>query len=99
MATFEKSLLDRAVEIDLSDVQDLTTKTVLVRTLRGPTMTSSGRQRDLGPARTPSGGAVLEDIVALLSLDRDDVLRVLRSERTLPPPLVPHVIPLSAWHA
>jgi len=34
--TLERSLLDRAVELELSDVGDITTRTVMMRTIRAP---------------------------------------------------------------
>ena len=37
--TLEKSLLNRAVELDLSDAEDLTTRTTMLRTLRRPRIT------------------------------------------------------------
>src|SRR5262249_36916600 len=41
--TLERSLLDRAVEIDLSDVEDLTTRTLITRTLAFKPGTSGAR--------------------------------------------------------
>ena len=98
--SLERSLLDRAVELELSDVGDITTRTVMMRTMRAP--------RPVAP-RPPSGDTTttrvptpvndpeVREILALRSRNRDAVLEVLRSEEGLPAPLVPHVIPLLAW--
>jgi ATP:ADP antiporter, AAA family len=101
--TLERSLLNRAVELDLTDVEDLTTRTSMLRTLsrRGPIDESS-----MG-IRVPQAATVvpimagadleMEEISALRSRDRDRILGVLRQPGGLPPSLVPHVIPLLAW--
>jgi HEAT repeat protein len=41
--------------------------------------------------------AEIQQIAALRSRDRDQVLRVLQSPQRLPPTLLPHIIPLLAW--
>jgi hypothetical protein len=102
--TLEKSLLNRAIEIDLSDVEDGTTRTLMLRTL--------GRSRvDLGlprpddseaPRPLPAAGSLVLDsdvqqILRLRSRDRDDVVSVLRAEEGIASALVPHVISLLAW--
>jgi AAA family ATP:ADP antiporter len=46
--TLERSLMNRALELDLSDVEDTTTRTVMLRTL-------TGLQTPWKPARPPSG--------------------------------------------
>jgi len=101
--TLERSLLDRAVELDLSDVEDITTRTAVLRTLRTPF--TAGLTRDRSVITTavttehaaPVGDAEVMEILALKSRNRDRVLGVLRGEEGLPPTLVPHVIPLLAW--
>jgi AAA family ATP:ADP antiporter len=101
LATLERSLLDRAMELQLPDVQDLTTRTVVLRTMRGPAMTSYGpaaEQTVVAPPPTMSD-PVLADIAALRSRDRARVSRVLHREEPLPLALVAHVIPLLAWDA
>jgi ATP:ADP antiporter, AAA family len=102
--TLEKSLLNRAVEIDLSDVADGTTRTLMLRTL-GRTRADFGLQRsdDTDASRSaPTAGSVALDpdvqmIVRLRSRNRDDVARLLRTEEGVPAALVPHVISLLAW--
>lgn len=97
--TLERSLLDRAVELDLSDVGDITTRTVMLRTLRAPLAAltqSSGA--DTATARIPTiADPEVREIMALKSRNRDVVLGVLRAEEGLPATLIPHVIPLLAW--
>ncbi len=103
--TLERSLINRAVELDLSEVEDITTRTAILRTLRQPTVTGTG----LGPVREPlpqtsvhAAGLPIADpevqeILALRSRQRDRVLSVLRNEEGLPASLIPHVLPLLAW--
>jgi len=105
--TLERSLLDRAVELELSDVEDITTRTAVIRTLRTPFTAGLTRDRtimttSLTSAVTtehpiPVGDPEVMEIMALKSRNRDRVLDVLRDEEGLPPTLVPHVIPLLAW--
>jgi ATP/ADP translocase len=98
--TLERSLLDRAVELDLADVGDITTRTVMLRTMRGrlPGL-AQHRHTDTIAATlpTPSADPEVREILALRSRNRDAVLRVLRDEEGLPAALIPHVIPLLAW--
>ena len=95
----EKSLLSRAVEIELSEVDDLTTRTTVSRALRTSLMgraENASRLKERSP--TPDlGDADVERIVALHSGDREAVRRVLRSANGPSAALVPHVIPLLAW--
>lgn len=98
--TLEKSLLDRAVELELSDVEDLTTRTAVLRTLRTPF--TAGLTRDRTTMTTvetslPVGDPEVMEILALKSRNRDRALGVLRSEEGLASTLIPHVIPLLAW--
>ena len=101
--TLEKSLLNRALELDLSDVEDLTTRTMMLRTLRrhGITVESPG---GVDADRVKHGSMVagdvdpeLQEIMWLRSRDHEQVIKVLRAEDVLTPALVPHVIPLLAW--
>ena len=97
--TLERSLLDRAVELDLSDVGDLTTRTVMMRTIRTQRTATTRPVAEATGARLPSPVAdpELREILALRSRNRDAVLQVLRSEEGLAAPLIPHIIPLLAW--
>jgi hypothetical protein len=97
--TLERSLIDRAVELDLSDVEDITTRTVVLKTLATPFI--GGITYDRSTATTTLGPAVsdpeVQEILALKSRDRDRILTVLRDDEGLPATLIPHVIPLLAW--
>jgi ATP:ADP antiporter, AAA family len=104
--TLERSLLDRAVELELSDVGDITTRTVMMRTMRAPRAALARTSNETrAPADTTSTGRVpipvndpdVREIVALRSRNREAVLQVLRSEEGLQATLIPHVIPLLAW--
>jgi len=104
--TLERSLLDRAVELELSDVGDITTRTVMMRTMRAPRPALARTSNETrAPADTTSTGRVpipvndpdVREIVALRSRNREAVLQVLRSEEGLQATLIPHVIPLLAW--
>jgi hypothetical protein len=101
--TLERSLLDRAVELELSDVEDITTRTAVIRTLRTPFTAGLTRDRTLLTSAVtvehpaPVGDPEVMEILALKSRNRDRVLSVLRNDEGLPPPLIPHVILLLAW--
>jgi hypothetical protein len=99
--TLERSLLNRALELDFSDVEDLTTRTVMMRTIRGRTIVHGPPPAAEGPAHAvavPSSvDPEIAEIMALRSRDRARISAVLRHEEGLPGTLVPHVIPLLAW--
>ena len=99
--TLERSLLDRAVELELSDVEDITTRTAVLRTLRTPFTAGLTRDRTsmttMETTAVPVGDPEVMEILSLKSRNRERVLDVLRSEEGLAPPLIPHVIPLLAW--
>ena len=98
--TLERSLLDRAVELELSDVGDITTRTVMMRTIRAPRPTAArppGVETTTTKAPAPVSDPEVREILALRSRNRDSVLPVLRSEEGLPAMLIPHVIPLLSW--
>jgi hypothetical protein len=106
IATLERSLLNRAVELDLSDVEDATSRTLMLRTL-GVTRSDFGLRVPLQadtparPGHAPASAALDPDLQAIQQLrsrNVDQVTRVLRSEDGLSATLVPHVIPLLAWH-
>jgi hypothetical protein len=99
----ETSLLSRAVELDLSQAEDLTTRTTLMRTLRtSKTATSATTHSELGTRRQgerPSASAPIVDsdiqqIMMLQSGDGESIRCVLRSDRGLSAAVVPSVIPL-----
>jgi hypothetical protein len=98
--TLERSLMNRALEVDFSDVEDLTTRTVMMRTIRGRTTVV----KTAAPAaasrivQVPSSvDPEIAEIMSLRSRDRARIVQVLRNEEGMPPTLVPHVIPLLAW--
>jgi hypothetical protein len=104
--TLEKSLLNRAVEIDLSDVQDGTTRTLVMRTIRRPVADFGLTRAD--DAETPSTTMAplpfvhepdIQDLLTLRTRDRERVVEILRREEGLTPLLVAQVIPLLAWDA
>jgi hypothetical protein len=102
VAVLEKGLLSRGVELDLSEVEDLTTRTTVLRTLRTSQMGKSERTSRLETRRPPGMPDIadpdLERIMTLHSGDREAVRRVLRSGNGPSAALVPHVIPLLAWN-
>jgi hypothetical protein len=98
----EQSLLNWAVEVDLGDVEDRHTRTVVLETLHRsrPATTAAGRisLRDTGETTTTVGtGTETRQILALRSRDANAVARTLRGDTVLTPPLVPHVIRLLEW--
>ena len=103
--TLERNLRGRAVELDLSNVQDLTTRTTMLKTLRG-IREGAGRPQNehaLASKRSstslPASGfdSGIQLIMALRSRDGDRVLAVLRRNEELTSALILHVIPLLAW--
>jgi ATP:ADP antiporter, AAA family len=102
--TLERSLLERAVELDLSEVVDDATRTIVMRTLKLPQIVvgsgdaRTSRSVEAGePTIARADDPERRDIDRLWSRDRDQVLTVLRREEPLTAPLVPLVIPLLAW--
>jgi hypothetical protein len=103
--SLERSLIDRAVELELADIGDITTRTVMMRTMRPPLRPSAPRPGSDTPTsdtlttRLPASAhdPEVKEILALRSRNREAVLDVLRSDEGLTGPLVPHVIPLLAW--
>jgi hypothetical protein len=105
--TLERNLLNRAVELDLSDVQDEATRTIILNTLplHSRAMTMAATQSEMlnattrmpAPAVRAATDPELEKIAALRSRNRDRVLSVLRQDEELPASLIPHVISLLAW--
>ena len=112
--TLERSLLDQAVLLDLTEIEDLTTRETVHRTLAGiPALAVAPAAARPGPAPATPADAVtavpadplvqkdplLQKVAALRSRDRERVLKVLHEERGPERALVPHVIPLLAWDA
>ena len=109
--TLERSLLDRALELDLGEAEDLTTRTTMLRTLTtirklDRTGTRQVTQQSSRPAviTEPDDEAAIasldpdtQQILTLRSRDRDRIRALPRSEDRLPATLVPHLIPLLAW--
>jgi hypothetical protein len=101
IATLERSLIDRAVELDLDDVEDITTRTAVLRTLQSsqmlPRQTRSSAEQSSSSLTVALSDPEIRKILALRSRDRARVLAVLRDEEELSATLVPHVLPLLAW--
>lgn len=101
--TLERSLRDRAVELELSEVEDLTTRTTMLRTLWTRPPPDARRHIDPPPDAdttvrlATSFDPEIQEIMWLRSRDRDRMLAVLRTEEGLTPTLIPFVIPLLAW--
>ena len=104
--TLERGLLGRAIELDVSDAGDATTRTAMWRTLSGtwsldaPQLRALERLAATRQSDTSGAGATDADhaqIAALRSRDPERVLAVLRVEAPLPAVLVPHVVALVAW--
>ncbi len=99
--TLEQSLINRALDLDLGDATDLTTRTLLLKTLNSRT----GAPRTVAASPRPPADSTapviadpeIQEIVTLRSRDVDRVRAVLREGDGLPASLVPHVIPLLAW--
>ncbi len=81
----EKGLLNRGVELDLSEVEDLTTRTTLLRTMQqsrmGRSASDSLHETRPLPKRSPTTPAIadpdLERIMTLHSSDHEAIRRVL----------------------
>jgi hypothetical protein len=113
--TLERSLLNRAVELELGDVEDVTTRTVMFNTvlLGGTGMFPKAPSRvtrrmktvaPIDPSAPPAAADAPPDsevrqIAALRSRDAARILATLRGLETVPASLVPHLIPLLAWDA
>lgn len=94
----EQSLRNRAIELDLEDVHDRETRTIVLETLRHPRQrlpaeSRSGRRE---PATTVSAELELQQIRALRSRDVDSARHAL-NDAPLSPTLVPYAIRLLEW--
>ncbi|HJZ73110.1 MAG TPA: hypothetical protein VKE51_15300 [Vicinamibacterales bacterium] len=105
--TLEKSLLNRAVEIDLSEIADGMTRTLVLKTLKRPKADFASPSTD-GAENPPRLGAAMssfpvdpeiQDILWLRTRNRERIVEVLHREDGLAAPLMPHVIPLLGWDA
>lgn len=94
--SLERSLLNRAVELDLTEVHDVLTRTVALRTMQRPPARPT-----LSPeaAITARPDTELLEIIELRSRDRARIIRVLRAADGISGPLIPHVVPLLGWDA
>ena len=104
--TLERNLRGRALELDLSDIRDRTTRTTMLNTVWGDRERVGLQQPEPAVATKqphttaiPAGGldSEVQDIISLRSRDRDRVLAVLRRDEELTSALIPHVIQLLAW--
>ena len=99
--TLERSLIDRAVELDLDDVEDITTRTAVLRTLQTsqilPRAPRTTADQSSGSHSVALADPEIRKILALRSRDRARVLAVLRDDEELTATLAPHVVPLLAW--
>jgi hypothetical protein len=93
--TLQSNLVNRAVELELSDVQDLTTRTVMFRSLGEPPRSSKPSTRD--PAVANIRDPELQKIADLRSHDRARVMAVLHDKEHITGALVPHIVMLLAW--
>ncbi len=99
--TLEQSLLNRALDLDLGDATDVTTRTLILKTLQSR-VGAVGNPAPQAP-RPPQlnepyvADPEVQEILALRSRDIDRVRVVLQEGDGLPASLVPHVIPLLAW--
>jgi AAA family ATP:ADP antiporter len=75
--TLERSLLDRAVELDLSDAEDMTTRTTMLRTL---TMLRAVRKSRPGAFGPPAAAAADSTSLDSVSATASGVLRSLDSD-------------------
>ena len=97
--TLERSLVNRAVELELSDIEDITTRTAIFKTRHLTMPTQFATHESRADAGSAASDAEVQSIIALRSRNRDQIVRVLRDENGLTAPLVPHVLPLLAWDA
>jgi len=112
LKTLEKSLLNHAIEIDLNEIRDGTTRTAMLRTLADtpkvrPTVTAPLPAMSAGlllatPASVTAQMRLDPDVQRLLALrsrNRERVTEALSAAVPLPAALVPDAIQLLAWEA
>jgi hypothetical protein len=101
--TLENSLRHQALDLELSEELDRTTRTTLLRTVGDLRSLALPKQDSASGSLRKSTAAVegldpdVQDIVVLRSRDPGRVSPILRRENGISPVLVPHVIPLLAW--
>ena len=97
--TLERNLRGRAVELDLTEVRDFTTRSTMLNTMWGARAAAPHAPTDepLPGVSERSADPEVQEIIWLRSRDRERALAVLRREEDLTPALVTHVIPLLAW--
>jgi hypothetical protein len=108
IGSLENSLINRAGSIDLSDVEDDSTR-ALMRSLRRRNNSDTRKAKNqairLKAAASGASGTVaaaladadIRDILSLRSRDRERIVEVLGREEGMKASLVPHVIALLAW--
>lgn len=109
--SLERSLVNRAIELDMTIVGDRTTRATMLQTLtsldlrdhltEGPESPDSGGKEESKSA-APSQAIALSDplvgdILDLRSGDIRRITRIFKSQPILNPVLAGHVIPLLAW--
>jgi hypothetical protein len=95
--SLERSLLSHGVEIDLSEAEDLVTKTTILHTqLVGQTTMLTRLPESAGPLRSQAARDELQKILTLHSDDRRAIVELLKTEECPSPALVPHIIELLA---
>ena len=103
--TLEASLRNRAVEIDLGDVMDGATRTLVLKSLQRDganrrdegTRYRQGVERAAGAAAPIAFDPEIQDAAWLRSRNAERVVEILHREEGLSPGLAAHVIPLLAW--
>lgn len=95
----EQSLRNRALELDLADVEDRETRTVVLETLRRPgsRIPVASHMKGCETVTSVSTELEIQEIRALRSRDAHRVRPVLCRDAPLPPALVPHAIKLLDW--
>ncbi len=94
----ERGLRSRAIELDLSEVRDATTRSIMLKTLEPLEMSRilPGPRREAPAPRGRPDSPHAERIEDLRSREPERVRRALR-ENPIATALVPEVIPLLAW--
>ena len=99
--SLENSLITRGGNVDLSGIEDGTSRTVMLSALQNRAMMQTGRLAQgpipAGAIKSVSLDPDVQDILSLRSRDRERVVEVLTREEGLAGTLVPHVVPLLAW--